>query len=373
MGAAAATRSATSSDGTWLCFGERTRVHLALMTVQFGYGGYYVLTKAAMTSGFDRFVFAVYRELIGLAILTPLAYFTERPARSAFTVPVCLYISGLGFVGIFLQQTLFLSGLSYTNTGFAAAMQNAIPVFTFLIAVICRYEVIRLNKIDGCAKLMGILICVLGAVIMSLYKGPIVLGSEPSDTGDMTHPTSWLTSRLAVYGVDNWQIGSLCLVLNCFSMGVYTNLQVPTLRMFPSPVSITAGSIFVGTVALIITGIFTVSDASRWVIKQPGNIASVVYAGFVASGLNFTLQTWANQKSGPTLLAAYIPLQTVFSVVLGLIVLDDPLYLGSLIGAILILTGLYLVVWGQRAHRPAQKREDRAVSSAGDIEEPLLS
>lgn len=53
-------------------------MHLALLTVQVGYGGYYVISKAAISSGVDTIVFAVYRDCIGLSLLAPLAYFYER-------------------------------------------------------------------------------------------------------------------------------------------------------------------------------------------------------------------------------------------------------------------------------------------------------
>lgn len=362
--------------------GERTRVQLALLTVQLGYGGYYVLTKAAMSEGVNRFVFAVYRDCIALSLLAPLAFFSERAIRPKLTWTVCLLIMALGFTGIFLQQTLFLTGLAYTNTAFAAAMQNAIPVFTFMIAVLAKLEVIRLNKPDGVAKVVGICSAVTGAVTMCLYKGPTLLGHEPTIISEpeqnsaaaATHEVGWLMGQLLSYGIDYWQIGSLCLVLNCFCMGVYTNLQVPTLKRFPAPASLSASSIFVGALALVFTGLGTISDKSAWVISKPGSIVSVVYAGAIASGLNFSLQTWANQRGGPVLVAAYIPLQTVFSAFLGVMILDDPLYLGSVIGAVLILVGLYLVIWGQRLHRLAKERLSLTVpfSAVNDLEAPLL-
>ncbi|CAM6100729.1 unnamed protein product [Calypogeia fissa] len=369
--------------------GERARVQLALLTVQLGYGAYYVLTKVAMSGGVNRFVFAVYRDCIALALLGPLAFVSERSIRPALTWTVCLFICALGFTGIFLQQTLFLTGLAYTNTAFAAAMQNAIPVFTFMIAVVAKLEVIRLNKPDGVAKVMGIFAAVTGALTMCLYKGPTLLGSDTpivsdQDQGDISgagadadaaaHQVGWLMGKLFSFGIGYWQIGSLCLVLNCLCMGIYTNLQIPALKRFPAPASLAASSIFVGALALLFTGVGTISNRSDWVISKPGSIVSVVYAGAIASGLNFSLQAWANQRGGPVLVAAYIPLQTVFSAFLGVLLLDDPLYLGSVIGAVLILVGLYLVIWGQRLHRSAKERLSLTApfSAANDLEEPLL-
>ncbi|KAG6545902.1 hypothetical protein Mapa_012557 [Marchantia paleacea] len=367
------------SDLVSLFRGERARVQLALITVQLGYGIYYVLTKAAMSGGVNRFVFAVYRDAIALCLIGPLAYFTEKSLRTIMSLGTFLYICVLGFTGIFLQQTLFLAGLAYTNTAFAAAMQNAIPVFTFMIAVACKLEVIRISKPDGVAKVVGMLAAVLGAFTMCLYKGPILFGQDTSaadeqkSSQDVALPeaNAWLSSL----GIDYWQIGALCLVGNCFCMGVYTNLQIPALRRFPAPVSLSASSIFVGALLLLLTGLATVSQASEWVLTSPGNIVSVCYAGAVASGLNFTLQTWANQRGGPVLVAAYIPLQTVFSAFLGVVILDDPLYLGSVIGAVLILVGLYLVIWGQALHRLAKERDCLALPFSGvveDVQEPLL-
>ncbi|KAL2611600.1 hypothetical protein R1flu_023292 [Riccia fluitans] len=364
--------------------GESTRLHLALLTVQLSYGVYYVLTKSAMSGGVNQFVFAVYREVIALCFIVPLAYYTEKELRRPLTFQTSLLIFVLGFVGIFLQQTLFLAGLSLTNTTFAAALQNAIPVFTFMIAVVCRIETIRFRKMDGIAKLVGMLAAVTGALIMCLYKGKMLFGQERSDDAGLHSPfprsnafgAGYFTSFLLGLGIDTWQIGALCLVANCFCMAVYTNLQIPVLRRFPAPVSLSAFSIFIGSLALVATGVASVTRASEWILSSRASILSVVYAGVFASGLNFSLLTWANQHGGPVLVAAYIPLQAVFSGFLGVVILEDPLYAGSVIGAMLILMGLYLVIWGQNLQKVATERESFVKPFSGvmdiSVKEPLL-
>lgn len=57
---------------------SRGTILLALSFVQLGYAGYFILSKAALSNGANRFVFAVYRDIIGLLFLAPFAYLSER-------------------------------------------------------------------------------------------------------------------------------------------------------------------------------------------------------------------------------------------------------------------------------------------------------
>ena len=61
-------------------------LHSALVFVQIGTSGYQVITRIALTSGMNLFVFAVYRGAIGLCFLIPIAFFAER-----LYLPMILY------------------------------------------------------------------------------------------------------------------------------------------------------------------------------------------------------------------------------------------------------------------------------------------
>ncbi|CAK8576371.1 unnamed protein product [Lathyrus sativus] len=77
-----------------------------------------------------------------------------------------------------MKEGFYLVGLDNTSPTFASAMQNSVPALTFLMAVILRYERLRLNRINGIAKILGVLASVGGASIITLYKGPTIYAPE---------------------------------------------------------------------------------------------------------------------------------------------------------------------------------------------------
>nr|XP_009773612.1 PREDICTED: uncharacterized protein LOC104223808 [Nicotiana sylvestris] len=80
-----------------------------------------------------------------------------------------LFISAL--LGGTLTQYFFLLGLEYTSATFSCAFLNMVPVITFIMALLLRQETIKLKSRCGRAKILGILFCLGGALILTLYKG----------------------------------------------------------------------------------------------------------------------------------------------------------------------------------------------------------
>lgn len=100
----------------------------------------------------------------------------------------------------------------------------------------CSYstEKVNLLRAEGQAKVSGTFVCVSGAILMVLFRGPALMGNtEPDFTAQseisargQPEPVGWLMSSFLDFGLDHFHLGVLCLIGNCMCMAAFLAIQV---------------------------------------------------------------------------------------------------------------------------------------------------
>ncbi|CAK7346294.1 unnamed protein product [Dovyalis caffra] len=349
----------SASSGRMFCsVPERFQLHLAMLALQFGYAGFHVVSRAALNMGVSKLVFPVYRNIIALLLLLPFAYFLEKKERPALTLNLVLQFFLLALVGITANQGFYLLGLDNTSPTFASAIQNSVPAITFLMAALLRIEKVRLNRKDGISKVLGTIFCVTGASVITLYNGPVIYSPAPH----LNRPTPMFVSLGDAKG-KNWTLGCIYLIGHCLSWSGWLVLQAPILKKYPARLSVTSYTCFFGLIQFLIIAAFMERDPQAWLFHSGGELFTILYAGVVASGIAFAVQIWCIDRGGPVFVAVYQPVQTLVVAIMASIALGEEFYLGGIIGAVLIIIGLYLVLWGKSEEKKFLALEKAAIQS----------
>ncbi|KAE9605865.1 hypothetical protein Lal_00024551 [Lupinus albus] len=328
------------NSGGRLSMFRKIKPYLAMVSLQFGYAGMYIITMVSFKHGMSHWVLSVYRHVVATIIMAPFALVLERKIRPKMTLPIFLRLAVLGFLEPVLDQNLYNMGMKYTSTTFASATVNVLPAITFIMALVFRLETVNLKKIHSLAKVIGTAVTVSGAMVMTLYKGPelqIIKGHGGSQHGSASTDAS----------SQHWVLGTVMLISSCGGWASFFILQSFTLKLYPAELSMTAWICFLGIFEGAIATLIFERDMSVWSIGWDSRLLACVYSGVVCSGMAYYIQGVVTRERGPVFVTSFSPLCMIITAALGSIVLAEQIHLGSIIGAIIIVTGLYTVVWGK--------------------------
>lgn len=337
---------------------RNAKSYLIILSLQFGSAGMYLITMDALNKGMSHYVFVVYRNVIATVALAPFAFFLERKVRPKMTVRIFSEIMAVAFVEIILDQCFTFLGMKYTSASFASAVMNSVPSITFVLAIIFRLERMKMKEIGCLAKVIGTMVTLGGAFLMALYKGPIVnfAGSSGSHAGqpeNVNDPSG-----------NHWLIGACFLLIGCAGFSAFYILQAITLRKYPAEMSLATWVCFVGALQSSAVTIFMERNTPHvWSISLDSRLVAYAYSGIVTSAIQFYVQGMVIKTTGPVFVTAFNPLRMIIVTALACIVLSEKLHLGSIIGGVVVVIGLYLVVWGKaKEHKHAMPASPEKVT-----------
>ncbi|XP_028798657.1 WAT1-related protein At5g07050-like [Neltuma alba] len=342
-------------------FLESSKHYIAMIALQFGYAGMNIITKVSLNQGMSHYVLVVYRHAFATASIAPFVFIFERKGQPKITFPIFMQIFILALLGPVIDQNFYYAGLKFTSPTFSCAMSNILPAMTFVMAVLCRMEKINMKKVRCQAKVVGTIVTVAGAMVMTLYKGSVV---EMLWTRHAHSHTTQHTSTSSSSSSDKqWFIGSIFLIIATFAWASLFVLQAKALETYKNhQLSLTSLICFIGALQAIVVTFVMEHKPSVWKIGFDMNLLAAAYAGIVTSSLSYYIQGLVIKKKGPVFATAFSPLMMIIVAIMGSFILAEKIYLGGVIGSILIVIGLYSVLWGKHKERVESK-----VAEAEDI------
>ncbi|CAH2040934.1 unnamed protein product [Thlaspi arvense] len=317
---------------------DSKKPYMAVILIQSIYTGMFLLSKAAFDGGMNTCVFVFYRQAMAAVFLAPLAFF---------------------FDWITFSLNIYGVALMYTSANLAAATTNCLPVITFLLAVLLRaqwmgftlpnielrMEIVRLTS-AGIAKITGMVICIGGVLTIALYRGPYLslflhhhlLGHR---SFGQQHPVGGENSSTT------WIKGCFLMLMSNTFFGLWLVLQARIMKSYPSKLLFTTLQCFLSSVQSFFIAIALERDPLEWKLGWNVRLLSVVYCGIVVTGVTYYLQAWVIEKKGPVFLATSSPLALIFTMLTSAILLGESITLGSVLGGMLLVGGLYSVLWGK--------------------------
>uniref|UniRef100_A0A2N9FKY4 WAT1-related protein n=1 Tax=Fagus sylvatica TaxID=28930 RepID=A0A2N9FKY4_FAGSY len=213
------------------------------------------------------------------------------------------------------------------------------------------------------AKIMGTIASISGALVVVFYKGPTIISASPESPSPSLLP---LDSSQT-----NWIIGGLLLAAEYLLLSIWFIVQTQVMKSYPAELIVVflynlCGTIISAPVCLLAEG-----NLSAWRLRPDIALVAIIYSGF-ASSFSTVVHTWGLHLKGPVYVSNFKPLSIAIAAAMTVIFLGDALYLGSVIGAIILSIGFYAVIWAKAKEELKEEYCCGSLGSSSDGKTPLL-
>lgn len=319
-----------------------------MLFVQIAYAAVNIMYKLVINDGMSMRVASAYRLAFASAFTIPLAFIFDRKSTRPKITWKVLFLSFLcGLFGGSLFLNLYGVALDLTSATFMLSMSNLIPGITFIMAISARLEKLNWGLVEGKAKVIGTVIGIGGAMLMIFYKGVEI--NIWSSNINLMHQHRNQNGLMDPKHRDfsNNIVGVPCAIASVCSFSLWLIIQAKLNEEYPFHHSCSALMCSMGAVQAIVVALCVDRDWTEWKLGYDIRLLTMAYSGIVVSGSVVIVISWCIRMRGPLFVSVFNPLQLLLVAVFAYLFLDEKLYFGSVFGAVLIVCGLYAVLWSK--------------------------
>lgn len=281
-------------------------VYGALLLVTLIYGANYTIAKYVVPAYLLPLAFVIMRVSVSTVLFWIVG--TTRKAESV-TQKDHWHLIKCAFFGTAINQYFFFKGLSLTTPIHASLIMTLTPVAVLLVAAFLGHE--KFTK----RKILGVFIGLLG-VLLLLTKDGISL-EEGTFTGD------------------------LFILLNASTYATYLVIVKPLMKKYHH-YTVLKWVFLYGAVMMVPVGLQQLLSAD-WHSFPGLTWWSLAYVVLATTFLVYLLNAWALRFVDSSVVGIFIYLQPVFATIVALAAGEDNLDLQTVLYALIIMAGVYLV------------------------------
>ncbi|KAH7542915.1 hypothetical protein FEM48_Zijuj02G0125800 [Ziziphus jujuba var. spinosa] len=136
---------------------------------------------------------------------------------------------------------------------------------------------------------------------------------------------------------------------------------------FSAPYTSTTLMCFMASIECGAIGLFVEHNMSGWSLRNNMRLFASLYAGVLGSAVAFFLTSWSIQRKGPLYTSVFTPLLLIVVAIVSWALLREKLYVGTAVGSLLIICGLYSVLWGKNKEmKQGNKTIEDQISNASN-------
>ena len=278
---------------------------LLFFALGFIWGSSYLFIKLAVDD-FGTFTLVALRLVVGAALLWTVVRLAHQPLPRERRIYGHLLV--MAIINITIPFLLITWAEQSVESSLAAILTSPVPLFAIVLsAIFLADEPMRVNG------LIGLIVGFVGVVIVT--------------SRGLTGAGSSLTGEIALLGA----------AFSYAAGAVYSRRNVRGLApMIPAVFQVSFAAIITGTIAVLFEHPWTATPDTQ-------AIFSILWLGILGSGVAylFVFRLFAHWGATRTTLVAY--LLPVVGIVLGYLVLDEPIDARLIVGTALVIAGVGLV------------------------------
>lgn len=297
-----------------------SKVWIALTTVYFVWGSTYLGIALVIESAPPLSSMGIRFLAAGFILALIITLFKSKNAMKVKTKELvsALFLGGL-LLGFGIGNLTLAE--RYVPSGIAALIIAALPIWVTIFQSIVGIKHKRIT-------LYGIFIGLIGVALIVLPGG-----TGPAPGADPSKVKFWMFMIL---------IGNIA-----WAFGTFMTQRIPIPK---DPFVLTAYELLFGGIALTIAGYFRGEKVNLEVISEMSLTSkwAWVYMVLIGSIVGYGAYIWLLNNTSLSIASTYAYVNPVVAVLLGFLILREPLKWPLFVGGLIILTGVALIINGER-------------------------